>query len=262
MKTIKHYIYTSVSLLFWKKNHKGFSLIELSLVIVLVGIIGTIGARFINLSVDNNQYQATIKEMNQIAKAIIGDETIVSGGQRADFGYVGAVGVFPANMAAIAGEFPDNNYLSDAWGTNYVYLTAAGVVTISSLGADTAAGGSGLDEDIDLTFMPGLYVNNNVVVTVHDARGNILRGGTHIANPYVQVIGATTVASGLSSNGVFSLAAVPVGRYTLRVTIDNSFRTELNEGNATYEREIVVYPKGAARNHIVPVRLPGALDLS
>jgi prepilin-type N-terminal cleavage/methylation domain-containing protein len=129
-------------------QNKGFTLIEMVLVIVIIGIISTIAMKSLQSSTEQTRFDTTVGEMDRLARAIVGDERLVSGGFRTDFGYVGDVGSLPANLDAlvsntggyatwkgpyISSDFTQNidDYKRDAWNQPYNY---AGGVMISSTG--------------------------------------------------------------------------------------------------------------------------------
>jgi type II secretory pathway pseudopilin PulG len=129
------------------RNDKAFTLIELVLIIVIIGIVATVAMRSIQPSVDQSRVDATMNEMEILAKAIIGDKDLVSDGVRSDFGYVGDIGSLPPNLGALVsnpggygtwnGPYVLNNFVEnpndfkeDAWGNPYTYT--GGVVIISS----------------------------------------------------------------------------------------------------------------------------------
>ena len=130
------------------RDISGFGLIELTVVIIIVGILVAVAMQSATVIVQDARRVETEREMEMLAKAIVGDPAIVSNRQRADFGYVGDVGGFPANLQALY-ESPggystwDGPYVApglvqdstgfkmDEWGTLYNY---SGGVTITSTG--------------------------------------------------------------------------------------------------------------------------------
>lgn len=252
-------------------GRNAFSLIELALVIVVLAILFTLGALFLNDTIDTHRYRATVKEMNEIKKALIGDETIVSAYERTDFGYVGQTGGFPAtgSFNLLNTEFATNpNFNQDAWGNAYQYTNAATVV-VESYGADGANGGTGLNADIALRLTRDLYINNSAYVSVHDSKGSILRGDDsgdadyHITQVRLVSLesGPTLTQATPTDGSLFIVTGVPIGRFSVEVTVQNTndYRNILNNGNATFDQNIAIYPKGPNRMQVITVRLPGSL---
>ena len=134
---------------------RGYSIVELLVVIVIIGIITAVALRSLRTVNDTVRTEKTKKELDQLAYAVAGDPNLTSGGGRNDFGYVGDVGAMPPNLDALVsnpgafatwqGPYLRDDYLPssgssntefkiDDWGTAYTY--AAGN-TISSTGGPT-----------------------------------------------------------------------------------------------------------------------------
>ena len=152
------------------------------MVSVLMMIVFTVAFRSIGNTIDVKRFQATINEMVEIRKALVGDENLIDGQSRLDFGYVGDNGSFPSPsggklpQADLASYFEGGiDFRLDGWGNAYAYSTGA-TITITSYGADGSSGGSGLDEDIVLSFSSAKYLSNTVSSMCYDVRGNILTG--------------------------------------------------------------------------------------
>ena len=132
----------------------GFTLVELVIIIVVLGILGAFVAVKYSDFVQQSRVEATRAEMEILKHAIVGNAQIVTGGKYTDIGYEGNLGVPPAQLEDLvvrpgsAEEYnkisglgwngpyidPDNDkYLTDAWGQPYIYDPAAR--TIKSTGA-------------------------------------------------------------------------------------------------------------------------------
>ncbi|RKX27924.1 MAG: hypothetical protein DRP47_05720, partial [Candidatus Zixiibacteriota bacterium] len=118
------------------KQKSGFTLVELVMMIVIVGILATIATRKMSDTVEDARYQQTKKELDHLAYAIVGNPELYSKGARSDFGYVGDVGALPPNLNALVtnpgsystwnGPYIDSgssgtDHLTDAWGTAYTF---------------------------------------------------------------------------------------------------------------------------------------------
>jgi len=73
-------------------KYKGFTLIEVVLIIVIIGIVGSIALRSLQSSTEQIRETATREEMELLEKAIIGEKGLMEGGIRSNYGYVGDIG--------------------------------------------------------------------------------------------------------------------------------------------------------------------------
>lgn len=159
------------------KNQRGFTLIEVLMVLMLIGILTYVSLEAINSSTNDAKFQETNDEMHMIADAIVGSRKLNESGSRTSFGYYGDVGALPPTIGGLTtmpgtvsvytvnstartavgwnGPYLEQgdtsvDYTTDGWGTAYVYDNVAG--TLTSYGADKVAGGTGLNQDIVISF--------------------------------------------------------------------------------------------------------------
>lgn len=141
----------------FKLGQKGFTLTELVIIIVTLGILAAVAIpKFSDLS-ESSKITATQKEMLTIKKAIIGNPDALAGGKYIDRGFEGDVGFIPTRLEDLAlkpgslsvynklsslgwnGPYLDgaeNSYLTDAWGVSYIFQPS-GRKIISVGGPDT-----------------------------------------------------------------------------------------------------------------------------
>lgn len=129
----------------------GYTLIEMILVVVIIGILASVAIQSLNKTESNRRLDETMAEMEMIARAIVGDDRLISGGVRTDFGYVGDVGSLPSNLddlvmnpggyatwkgPYIRNKFLENSedYKRDTWDNLYTYT--GGVVITSGAGGN------------------------------------------------------------------------------------------------------------------------------
>ena len=209
------------------KDH-GFSLIELLVIIVVIGLFAAIIMQRMSSSLDDFRKVGTEREMTRLAMAIAGDPRITSAGIRSDFGYIGDIGAFPPNLAALAenpGGWPtwhgpyiditvaqdSLGYSRDAWGVPYQY---SGVEIVSNGGSDT----------IRKTIAPSRsdYLLNSYRGTIRDAANNP-PGNDYADSIRLEITipvdsGNTAVKSYLpDSAGEFTLDSLPVGTHQLKI---------------------------------------------
>jgi len=132
----------------------GYTLIEMILVVIIVGVIATIALNSLKAVNNTARFEETKRELEALAFAMTGDPNKISGGSRTDYGYVGDVGSLPANLNALVtnpGGFStwrgpylsdpfsvdgsSSQYLYDGWGSSYSYSSG---LTIASNGGPSA----------------------------------------------------------------------------------------------------------------------------
>ena len=207
-------------------NIRGFTLIELVVVILVIGVIGTIAALRMQESIATARYEQTKQELDQLAFAIAGNPAVNSRGSRTDFGFVGDNGTLPTTLddlvqnqggwATWNGPYIEagpngNDFKRDAWNVNYTY-------------ADTLIRSTGSGSDIDklvATSSAALF-SNNVTGYIVDADMEPPTIGytdsVTVVLTYPDGSGGYAQPSGHpDAYGRFNYGAVPVGYHTLWV---------------------------------------------
>jgi type II secretory pathway pseudopilin PulG len=128
--------------LFYELHQAGFSLVELVIIIVTLGILAVVAIPLFGDLVDSSRISATKSEMENLKRAIVGNPNVVSGGELVDRGFEGDIGFPPSQLSDLVnkpgslsvynkitrlgwnGPYIDgnnNDYLKDAWNSPYTY---------------------------------------------------------------------------------------------------------------------------------------------
>ena len=214
-----------------RRNQHGYSIFELVVVVIIIGIITTIAMQSMRPSVDTSRIEETKKELNQIAIAVAGDPQIVSGGMRTDFGYVGDIGALPPDLGALKnnpGSYgtwrgpylqddfssgsSSGNFQLDAWGKPYTYT---GGVTVTSTG-----GGSSITRNIATSTSD--LLNNTVFAVVTDIDqsppGPDNTDSVRFIVTYPNGAGGTTSQTSFPGpDGSVQFANIPIGIHDLEL---------------------------------------------
>ncbi len=230
-------------------NQRGYSLFELIIVIIIVGILATITMRSLRGANETARVEETREELDQLAAAIAGDPALVSGGSRTDFGYIGDVGALPASLDALvqnpgyatwkgpylrddfvaASGATNTEFKRDAWGSPYTYT---GGLTIGSAG-----GGSPLTRRIGNSL--GDLLDNSVGVVITDLN-RIPPGSTY--RDSVQTLLTIPDGSGgyrmlirsPGADGLVMFDSIPIGNHQLQLVY--------LPDNDTLQRQVAVEP--------------------
>ncbi len=230
----------------------GFTLVELVIIILIIGVLTTVAMQKLSVTVSTAQTEQTKAELDQLAYAIAGNPNLYQSGARANFGYVGDVGAFPPNLDALVrnpgtyttwhGPYIDSgssgsDYKKDAWKTNYTYADTL----IRSTGS-----GSNIDKLVSSTRAE--LLSDSVAGFVVDA-GGTSPGNSYKDSIWVQLIypdgagGLKTDSLHPAPNGWFQFTGVPVGNHTLRVIHRPS--------TDTMSLPVTVYPRSRAKVEVV-----------
>lgn len=206
-----------------RRGQAGFTLLELVMVIVIIGILGAVAIRSADLALDRNRYFSTLDEMERLGYGIAGNPDLVSAGTRTDFGYVGDMGSLPNSLDDLltdqggtwAGPYivnpveedPDA-FKTDGWGQTYSYPAGGSRIKISSAGGGDAITYQFAPSEVSLTSntISGTITDwnganpiasdlSNIIVSVHYPSGGAMTSAS--ANP--------------SAGGVFSIPGIPIG---------------------------------------------------
>ncbi|MEO0080555.1 MAG: prepilin-type N-terminal cleavage/methylation domain-containing protein [candidate division WOR-3 bacterium] len=131
------------------RREEGFTLMELLVVLLIIGVLSTVALRTIDATRDRALFDQTTREMKELVQAITGNPDLVANGRRVDFGFYGDMGRMPLELRELVENTTGSNrwhgpylrrpftsdtagFLYDAWGHPYTYDRVTG--TIASLG--------------------------------------------------------------------------------------------------------------------------------
>lgn len=242
-----------------RSNQHGFTLIEVLMTIVIIGILAAVAMRSVQSSIDSSRIRETQAEMDELIVAIAGNPELYNNGMRSDFGYVGDVGALPTSLddlvtnpggyATWKGPYvgrrftqDTDGFKKDAWGNNYTFST--GITLASTGGGAVPMTKSAATAAADLT-------TTTIDGSITDAAGNP-PGDSSVAVTvrltYPDGVGGTTtVTTNPSAGGAFSIGTLPVGIHAI-----SAIYRATNDTVTTYA---AILPEDGAT---VAIRLPGA----
>jgi general secretion pathway protein G len=234
------------------RNSRGFMMIELVVVIIILGIIAGVAIRKMGGAISTAQVEHTKTELDNLAYAIVGNPGSYALGSRGDFGYVGDVGALPPNLDAlyqnpggystwngpyIERRMKGTDFKKDAWGVDYV-LT----------GASLRSAGSGSNIDKLFATSVAVLTSDTITGTIFDANltkpGPVYKDSLRILLTYPNGSGGnTTAAIYPDRNGRFAIPNVPIGYRTVRIVY-----TPLTD---TISLPVTVYPGKTCRLDVI-----------
>ncbi|MFC1554494.1 prepilin-type N-terminal cleavage/methylation domain-containing protein [candidate division KSB1 bacterium] len=220
------------------KSGKGFTLLELVVVIVILGVLATVAMRSFTAQEATRKFEETLREMDILKKALVGDEEVIQDGYRVDFGYVGDMGGWPPDFDAlrvdpgIAGrlnwngpyvsvDFIDNeeDYKYDAYNQPYVVQQ---LDLNGDLDLETYIRSDGAATSIIIADGETNIFNNTVRVFIRDRDGNVPTPGdetnihvtlsTQNGDSYAGVVQAGGICEFLNN--------IPIGNHIISVSHD------------------------------------------
>jgi prepilin-type N-terminal cleavage/methylation domain-containing protein len=229
------------------RQQNGYSLIEMVIVIIIIGILAASAYNSLGGSMDVSRTEETMAEMEQLAWAIAGNPNLISAGARTDFGYIGDIGSLPPNWDALVSNPGyatwDGPYVQDEFvggGGNYEFkLDAWGVQYGAPTGNTFSSTGGPSTITREVAGSTAALTNNSVTVSIADLDGtppdDIFRDSVKILLTYPDGSGATTTATAYpESDGLARFNSIPIGIHNMRMIYIPA--------NDTIRRLVVVNP--------------------
>jgi general secretion pathway protein G len=131
-----------------KYNERGFSLIELMIVILVIGIIAAIAIPQLLDAQDRAKQRRSMADMHSIVSA--------------NGTYFIDMQSYAPNLAALNPTYLEVAITNDGWGNPFVYNVGADTYTLTSLGSDGAAGPAPPVPWINDPFEPDISVTDGM----------------------------------------------------------------------------------------------------
>jgi general secretion pathway protein G len=134
-----------------RKQQEGFTLIEIMVVILILGLLATIVVQSLRGATDKAKRTKAMADIAELKTAL--DRYYIDNGSypTSDQGLQALVS--PPSQGGGAADPPSDGYVrrvpNDPWNNPYVYQSDGNTYTLKSLGADGAEGGTGKNADID-----------------------------------------------------------------------------------------------------------------
>lgn len=241
----------------------GFTLVELLIVLLIIGILSGVSLRAIEMTRERTMYTETIQKIYNLVKAIAGNPDLLADGRRIDFGFIGDMGRLPLTLnelmhntenspnwhgpylkIAMLEDTLNPSYRVDAWGNELQYDNTTG--TLHSLGNGRQALTHNIIDSLSFLF------DNRISGTITDNNNN--PPGPR-KDSFVDII--IQLPDRLSrripsAGGAYKIDTVPIGKHPLWV-IRHTAITE------TLFKWVSVVPKS---NTIVDFKLSKAFQPS
>ncbi|MFH2055576.1 MAG: carboxypeptidase-like regulatory domain-containing protein [bacterium] len=243
-----------------KRNlaQRGFTLMEMVVVIIIMGIVATVALRSLTSTLETTKVEVTKQEMGQLVYACVGNPNLVASGMRTDFGYVGDIGTLPSGFDDLVtdpgygtwnGPYIGNNFTesstdfkTDAWGQAY---TLNGVTIQSNGGGGGTLTKALAANSADLT-------SNTVSGYITDAAGNPPGDSASLLTVTLDYPdgsgGVTNATATVAASGAFDFSGtVPIGNHRVEAVYTST--------NDTVMAYVSVLPGSTA---YVTLRIPRA----
>lgn len=264
------------------KPVKGFTLLEIIVVLAIVGILASITATMAFSLLNRAREKATFEEMQEIYKAIMGNPELGT------FGFVGDMGRLPDDLTELADETdqPDygiklttddppedsngikwgwngqylnigadlQSYNNDAWGHVYTYDNITGKITSNGIDGDP-------DTSDDIIYPPyDVSYNGDVTLTifVRGVPNQYESGGTNITievtiysyNNQDDAMVAQTIRSVDNEGKSFGFFGLTQGFHPVKIKRDIIYTGTPEPTTKTFWLNITITPRGQTHQNV------------
>jgi prepilin-type N-terminal cleavage/methylation domain-containing protein len=226
----------------------GFTMGEMVIVLAVIAILAALITPLAVNQITQSRYDAAREELLVIKQAIVGDPSLIEGGSRSSFGFVGDLGVLPSaadgledlvgntiysTFTVVYSNWPQTHasnliwgwrgpYISeytDPWGNEYNYTTAGLPAYIAariwSIGADQV---NGTSDDVSIDIRAD-EVTSMISGNTLDQCGRSSTYGTPIRIYYpAGTAGVLSIDATYTSPPIFQFASIPIGLRTITFT--------------------------------------------
>ncbi len=253
---------------------RGVTLLELLVVMMILSLILTAAVKTWDVTLERGRFESTRRKLDQLATVILGNEDYVVAGQRADFGYVGDMGMLPLVLSDLIklppGQLPGESnwqgpyiratfdeapegYRTDGWGDTIVYnQDSLFVRSYGGYGPGPGHQGKWITRRFYSTRNE--LLSNQVTGQMLDIHGvppprdsiiaHPLRFGTILEYPIAGKI--QSVPASLDLNGQFAFSYIPQGTHLLAVYFFQDLPPP-PKAETTY-KYVMIYPGVGARS--------------
>lgn len=134
-----------------RRSEEGFTLIEIMVVILILGLLATIVVQSLRGATDKAKHTKAQADIAELKTAL--DRYYLDNGSYPTTDQGLQALVHPPTTGTQPSNYETGGYIErlphDPWGNPYVYQSDGNTYVLKSLGADGKPGGSGKDADID-----------------------------------------------------------------------------------------------------------------